>query len=125
MASGGDDAIDNHVLFLTNHHADGASRHVERPKLVALGGDRFLAVWEEWTLTADEQTYDGVYAARIDATGAIQAGPTRVADGHLPRGDSAIAMGDEALWVTGDEEAHTLTVHRVNAELVYRASTID
>lgn len=107
----------NRAVFLTSFDAGGTSDHVERPKLLALPGGELLALYEHWTFDGTDQAFEGTYALRVDAEGTVLAGPTRLGDHHLPRGDDAFAYGGGAAWVTADEVTREITVHRVSAAL--------
>lgn len=114
------DPVTNHLLFLTDYEGTTAGTdHAERPKLVAIGANDFLVLWERWSYdrTANMQTFQGTYAMRIDGTGSVQAGATRVSDHHLPRGDDAFAYAGGAAWLTGDQTDRTLTLHLVSSAL--------
>jgi hypothetical protein len=108
----------NRALFITGFQdAAPGMRHAERPKLVALGGGKFLVLFEQWAVGADNQTFEGTYAMRIDGAGDVEAGPTRVSDHHLPRGDDAFSYGGDAAWLTGNEVDRTLMLHVVSSSL--------
>jgi hypothetical protein len=116
-----DETATNHVLFLTNYHgtAPGVG-HAERPKLIPIGSNQYIALWEHWTYVAAPsgmQMFEGTYAMRIDASGAILAPAMRVSDHHLPRGDDAFAYGGGAAWITGDQQTFALTLHMVAPNL--------
>lgn len=115
---------ENRVLFLTSFQVDdGGDRHAERPKLLPIGGDEYIVLFERWS-TDGNQTFEGTYALRIDADGAIGAGPTRVSDHHLPRGDDAFVYGGDAAWLTGDQEDRTLTLHVVDRDLAIEETVV-
>jgi hypothetical protein len=86
------------IVWLTNY-SNRATENVERPKLVALGDGRFMALWERWTLTA----YSGTFAAVIDEYGHVTKGPSSLGIGvRLHRQDSAVQLGNKAAWVVGE-----------------------
>lgn len=59
----------NKLRWLT-HYTDAAQLHAERPKLVGLGGDRYVVLWELWHRTGTTtETFEGVYAMLIDDQG--------------------------------------------------------
>ena len=95
----------NQMRWLT-HYADDANpeHHAERPKLVALGPDRFVVLWERWTTSEFVATYGMV----LDADGNVVVEETRVSSSHLQRGDDSIAWGDKVLWVTSDKASGQL-----------------
>lgn len=114
VQSGGERA-ENHVAFLTSYATSGPKTlHVERPRLVPLESGELLALYEKWSL--DE--FQGIFAQRIDAQGAVQKAETAVGPGHLPRGDDAFVFQGKVGWVTGDKETRKLSLHFVDRELV-------
>jgi hypothetical protein len=101
------------VRFLTNHAGEGEV-HAERPKLLPLGGDTFLVLYERWERDdLGAQTFVGTHGMVIDANGAVLVGETDLGSVHLPRGDDAFVLGDAGAWVTGDEQERSLSLHRV------------
>ncbi|MCE9571853.1 MAG: hypothetical protein K8W52_01725 [Deltaproteobacteria bacterium] len=107
--------VTNRVAWLTGYDAVDASTHAERPKLVPVDGG-FVVLWERWTMGA-AQTFDGTFALRLDATGAVVAPATRVSDSHLPRGDDAFADRGQACWLTGAAATGVVTEHCVSSAL--------
>ena len=129
VTSGGE-TVTNHVRYLTSYATDTPNvAHAERPKIVALGSNRFAILWERWDLATTPSVdirYVGTWATVIDETGAVVVAPQQVTDHHLPRGDDAFALGADAAWVTGDRSQHALYVHVVSgADLSYRRITIE
>ncbi|MCA9535385.1 MAG: hypothetical protein KC593_16945 [Myxococcales bacterium] len=112
VSSGGTDR-QNHVLFLTNHGATG-DVHAERPKLLPLGGDTYLVLYERWEGdNSGSYEFTGVHALVIDADGTVLVASTDLGAVHLPRGDDAFVLGGGGAWVTGDEQERSLTLHHV------------
>lgn len=106
----------NVLRWLTNHTGD-SGLHVERPKLVGVGDDRFIALWEEWTTSG----FNGVYAMVIDGRGDELVPSTLItADHHLQRGDDAFYLDGEAGWITGTASTGKLHLHLVDGALDYR-----
>lgn len=117
VTSGGATAT-NRALWLTNHHETAPGmRHVERPKLLALGGGEFLLLWEEWTYDGASSTFEGTLGMRIDGEGTVLTPAAQVSTSHLPRGDDAFVFGGKGCWVSGDSVEHTLTLHCVAPDL--------
>jgi hypothetical protein len=116
----------NRLRWLTQYSA-GSKLHAERPKLVALGGDQYIVLWEQWLNTgASSDTYQGVYAMRIDAAGnTLQAARLITSQHHLPRGDDAFLLNNRAGWVTGNAAGKKLDLHLVDAALNYERITLD
>lgn len=91
----------------------------DRPKLVAIGNNQFVVLWEEWYVVAPPyplpgsvKTFQGVYGLVIDATGAVIVPATLLTTQyHLPRGDDAFRLGNGAAWMTADGDQ--LQIHAV------------
>jgi hypothetical protein len=89
--------VTNYVRWLTDL---GVDTHAERPRMTLLENGDLIVVYERWINAGDD--FDGTFALRIDATGAIQAGPTEVpGDHHISRGDDIATLGGRAVYVTG------------------------
>jgi hypothetical protein len=115
----------NHLKWLTQY-TPGSNKHVERPKLIALGADQYIALWEEWLYTGQyDDTFNGVYGMRIDANGSTLHAPTLLSSHHMPRGDDAFLFNGQAAWITGDDSAKSLTIHLVDSNLVYTTITLN
>lgn len=120
------DAVTNRLRWLTDLGSEATATHAERPKLVPIGDDEYIVLYEQWALDeSDSYVFDGTYGMRIDADGDVEAGPTRLSDSHLPRGDDAFRVGDEAGFMTGDRTAQTLSLHLVTRSLGYREIIIE
>lgn len=118
------EARQNHLRWLTSYQGEtGGQSHAERPKLVALGGDVFVVLWERWD--AGGNTFAGTWGMVVDGTGAPVVAAKQVSDSHLPRGDDAFALDGEAGWITGDSQAKQLHIHLVDATLAYRKIIVD
>src|SRR5690606_23107251 len=116
----------NRLRWLTWYSA-GSNLHAERPKLVGIGGDQYIVLWEEWLYTGDwEDTFNGVYGMLIDDHGNILRGATLVtANHHLHRGDDAFLLDGRAAWMTGNAAEKKLYIHLVDADLGYELVTLD
>lgn len=112
VSSGGAD-VQNHLRFLTSH---GEGTHAERPKLLPLGGDEYIVLYELWEGADGTFTFSGVHGFVIDASGNVLVADAELGDIHLPRGDDAFALGGGAAWITGDQENRSLTVHHVTRQ---------
>lgn len=114
----------NRLRWLTHYQSEtGGQSHAERPKLVPLGGDRYVVLWERWD--ANGGKFAGTWGMVIDATGAVLVEATELTDSHLPRGDDAFALYGEAAWITGDRQLRELHVHVVDAKLAYRRIVVE
>lgn len=115
----------NRLRWLTSFTAD-SKRHAERLKLVGLGGDKFVVLWEQWTVGSSSDTFNGVYGLVIDAQGnTLKAARLLTTAHHLPRGDDAFLLEDQAAWMTGNADKHELYIHFVDDQLNYVMVTVE
>jgi hypothetical protein len=116
----------NRLRWLT-HYSAGSNLHAERPKLIGLGGDRYVVLWEEWLNTGSySDTYHGVYGMVIDDEGNILHAPALMtSEHHLHRGDDAFLLDNRAAWITGNAAERKLYIHFVDASLNYEMVTLD
>lgn len=118
----------NHLRWLTDYKkADSsATSHAERPKLVAIGGDQYVVLWERWDTAGSNYQFAGVHGMLIDAEGnSLQAETLITKDYHLSRGDDAFVLKGKAAWMTGDSENKQLHVHLVDTSLTHELIVID
>ena len=117
----------NHMRWLTDYHVSSpGGAHAERPKMAALGNDRYAVLWERWALNADDDiVFTGTHAMIIDGNGDVIRGATQVTGMHLSRGDDAFVVDGQAAWLTGDADRSELQLHLLDAELGYRRVTIE
>lgn len=110
----------NRLRWLTNYSTD-SNLHTERPKLIGVGNDQYIVLWEEWLYTGNfNDTFNGVYAMLIDDEGNVLQGATFITnEHHLPRGDDAFFLDDGAAWVTGNAAEKELYIHMVDSSLHY------
>ena len=115
----------NHLKWLTQYSA-GSNLHAERPKLVGIGGNHYIVLWEEWLNSGSySNTFNGTYAMLIDAGGNILHAPLLLTSHHLPRGDDAFLLNGRAAWVTGSTAEKKLYIHFVDGSLTYEMLTLD
>lgn len=116
----------NRLRWLTAY-SDASHLHAERPKLIAIGGDRYAVLWEEWLNTGEwTDTYHGVYGMVIDARGnTLRGARLLTSQHHLPRGDDAFLLNGRAAWMTGNGAERKLYIHFVDAALSYQCVTLD
>ncbi len=123
VQSGGE-GRQNRLRWLTDYQDQSAGQiHAARPKLVGVGGDTYVVLWERWE--GGGATFTGTWGMVIDAMGETLVPAAMLTDTHLPRGDDALRVGDEAGWVTGDSMARQLHVHLVDATLAYRRIIVE
>ncbi len=112
----------NRFKWLTNYTA-GSNLHAERPKLIGIGGDRYVVLWEEWSSSG---VFKGVYGMVIDDEGSIlQTAKLITNQHHLHRGDDAFLLDGRAAWMTGNAANKELHLHFVDASLNYEMVTLD
>ena len=116
----------NRLRWLTSYSAI-SNLHAERPKLIPLGGNQYVVLWEQWLNTGiSTDTYNGVYGMVIDANGNIlQAAALITDEHHLHRGDDAFLLDNRAAWMTGSAAERKLYIHLVDASLNYEMVTLD
>jgi hypothetical protein len=114
----------NKLRWLTSYTL-ASGLHAERPKLVPLGGDRYVVLWEQWYAGGQGDEFQGVYGLAIDAQGNTLASARLLTDQHhLPRGDDAFLLDGKAGWLTGDAGGPRLDLHLVDAGLSYQREPI-
>lgn len=110
----------NKLKWLTSY-TSGNGLHAERPKLIAIGTDRYIALWEQWTATA----FQGVYGMVIDDQGDTIQEPKLITNQqHLSRGDDAFLLNNRAAWMTGSSTEKALYIHFVDASLNYQKAKV-
>lgn len=125
-------SITNYMRWLTKYE-NNSNLHAQRPKLVPLGNDTYVVLWEQWLIEENNGgwqnyngTFQGVYGMVIDAQGDALVSATLLTDEHhLHRGDDAFTLGGVAAWMTGDETQPALHIHTVDASLKYTLNTIE
>jgi hypothetical protein len=116
----------NRLRWLTDY-SDGSNLHAERPKLIGIGGDQYVVLWEEWlNVGNNSDTFNGVYGMVIDDEGNILHAATLLTNmHHLHRGDDAFLLDNRAAWMTGNAVEQKLYIHFVDASLNYEMVTLD
>jgi hypothetical protein len=116
----------NRLRWLT-HYSASSNLHAERPKLIGIGGDQYVVLWEQWQNDGSySDTFNGVYGMVIDAKGnVLQAAKLITGEYHLHRGDDAFLLDQRAAWMTGSAVEHKLYIHMVDASLNYERVTLD
>jgi hypothetical protein len=109
----------NRLRWLT-HFSAASKLHAERPKLVGIGGDEYVVLWEQWLVGGGADVFQGVYGMVIDAAGNTVQAATLITDQHhLQRGDDAFRLNGRASWMTGNASTAELYIHLVDARLNY------
>ncbi|NTW01732.1 MAG: hypothetical protein HGA19_10610 [Oscillochloris sp.] len=115
----------NQLRWLTSYSAS-SNVHAERPKLIGIGENQYIVLWEAWLNTgSSSDTFNGVYGMVIDKEGTIiHAATLLTTDHHLPRGDDAFLLDNRAAWMTGNAANKELYIHFVDASLNYEMVTL-
>ena len=116
----------NRLKWLTNYSA-ASNLHAERPKLIGIGGDKYVLLWEQWLYTGSYyDTFNGVYGMVVDDQGNIIHTAKLITNWHhLHRGDDAFLLDDRAAWMTGNATNLELYIHFVDASLNYEMVTLN
>lgn len=116
----------NRLRWLT-HYTQESHLHAERPKLIGLGADRYVVLWEQWLNTGEwSDTFQGVYGMLIDDHGNTLLGARLLTtEHHLHRGDDAFLLAGRAGWMTGNAAERKLYIHLVDEFLNYEVVTLD
>lgn len=110
----------NRFNWLTDYAS--ASAQADRPRVAAVGGDKFIVLWERWDGKDDESaTFAGTHGLLLRADGMVEVAAKKVSDRHLSRGDDVIAVGDRALFVTGNAAQKKLVLNFVAQDLSVEA----
>jgi hypothetical protein len=118
----------NRLRWLT-HYATNPERVPRAPKLIGLGDDRYIVLWEEWRPWQEVPSwlqFQAVYGLVIDARGNTLRGPKPITGEYrLPSSDDAFLLDGRAGWMTGNAEAQELNIHLVDTALNYEIVTLD
>jgi hypothetical protein len=97
----------NRVQWLTDlGKTDGPSIHADRPRLVALDGDRHVVTWERWNAAS----FEGTWGLVVDSAGSLVEAPRKIGDDHIPRSEDAVRLGNEAATVIGAGKGLVVTL---------------
>lgn len=99
------------VIWLT-HFEDPEKENVTRPRLLKIGEDKFLALWEKWSST----NYITTQYIVFDAAGKILVPLTNLGGVRLNRGDEPIYSNGNLIWVTGKKNSKQLRLNRIDIE---------
>jgi hypothetical protein len=112
------------LRWLTGY-TEASHLHATRPKLVGIGGDRYVVLWEQWLAGSTGDVFQGVYGMVIDGGGDTVGAVTLItAQHHLPRGDDAFVLDGRAAWMTGSAGRRELTIHLVDSALTYEEEVV-
>jgi hypothetical protein len=109
----------NRLKWITKYTSESGP-HAERPKLIGIGNNQYIVLWEEWTTSG----FNGVMAMVIDDRGNQLVAATLITtQAHLHRGDDAFLVNGKAGWMTGTASTKQLQLHLVDGSLRYTAFT--
>jgi hypothetical protein len=94
------------IAWLTDF-SDPRQDNASRPKLVALGDGRLVALWEQWR----DSSYKDTRYLIFDSGGTVLQGAKSLGDERLPRGDDPILLGGRIVWFTGDSTSRRILAH--------------
>ncbi len=120
------------VAWLTNYVGKTGIKQpyysAERPKLVKLSNNSYIAIWEQWVYTklangtgnkpVDSvlRQYHSTWAMKIDEYGRQTKAPTNIGKPiRLPQNDDAFLLGGKAAWVTGEIIGRKLLLHTLDS----------
>jgi len=111
------------IVWLTNL---SAGMSAERPKLVKLANDRYVALWEEWTYSGTQLAYNATKGMIINEQGQILAGPISLNARLNPSGaDRPFLVDGKAAWITGDATTGKFSLFSVDSDLALSATSLD
>ncbi len=116
----------NTLKWLTDYQV-GSDLHAERPKLVGVGSNRYIVLWEQWQAQVDGRNdrFMGVFGMVINDEGKTIASAKHLTDQyHLHRGDDAFLLDGKAAWMTGNKSQKELYIHLVDTTLQYEKVTL-
>lgn len=116
--------------YITTYNNNGTGNYsASRPKMVSLGGDNFIVLWERWTHKAHKANsagyieyggeYDSTWAKKINKDGSISATSTKL-DARITRGDQPVLWNGKATWLTGNVVEGKLIAHTLDSNLKYK-----
>ncbi|MBC8110999.1 MAG: hypothetical protein H7Y04_08070 [Verrucomicrobia bacterium] len=111
------------VAWLTNFQAGQTFTSVERPKLIKIGNQQYIAVWEEWLVTTRTSqkpvlTYQSTKVMLLDEYGNVLK-PSRSIQARLnPNGaDKLFLLEGKAAWIVGENNQFKLNTLDANLKL--------
>lgn len=103
-------ATQSGLLWLTHHTGNENFTSVERPKLVAIAPDQYMAVWEEWLFDQPvnpNPEYQATWALLVDAYGNVLSDIAHVNARLNPSGaDRPFVLDGKAAWITRARSAN-------------------
>lgn len=98
---------------------------VERPKLIKVADDRYIAIWEEWTYGGTNLNYQSTKAMLISEYGQVIRPATTINARLNPSGaDRPFVTNGQAAWLTGDAGSGKFTLFTIDQNLTLGATDI-
>lgn len=102
--------ITNYLTWLTD--LNGAS--AGKPRIAPVGSGKFVALWEQWS--NDPKEFLGTHGVVIDSAGTIVLPSRKVSTNFISRGDDAVSVGTDVIYVTGGK-GNSIILNIVDANL--------
>ncbi|MEM1228716.1 MAG: PA14 domain-containing protein [Planctomycetota bacterium] len=110
---------ENRLRWLTEYSSE-SGLHAERPKIVRIGENENIVLWEQWEIAGSTEIFHGVFGLVIDDHGqTVQEASLITKNHHLHRGDDAFLLDSQAGWMTGNATEESLQIHLVDTDLKY------
>ena len=109
------------IVWFTNY-SDKSLENVEKPKLVKISTNKFIAIWEKWkatntSITGMSSDYVSTFAMLIDEYGNILEAAKDIGQVRLQRGDDVVELNGKAAWIRGDQETSSLILYTISESL--------
>jgi hypothetical protein len=110
------------IVWLTNLPM-GVS--AERPKLVRVTDDRYIALWEEWSYAGTQLDYRATKGMLVNEQGQIIRGEMALNARLNPSGADRPFLSDgRAAWIAGDAPGGKLVLHAVDTNLALTTTAV-
>ena len=111
------------VVWLTNY-SNLNTENVEKPKMVGIGNDKFIILWEKWKISTtvanaygQASDYVSTWGIVVDEYGNVVTAAKDLGNFRLQRGDDIVSKDSKAYWVRGDQSPNKLIIYSVDANL--------
>ncbi len=111
------------VVWLTNY-SNLNTENVEKPKMVGIGNDKFIVLWEKWKISTtvanaygQASDYVSTWGIVVDEYGNIVTAAKDLGSFRLQRGDDIVSKNSKAYWVRGDQSPNRLIIYSVDGNL--------
>ena len=111
------------IVWLTNL---SAGMSAERPKMIKLAPDRFVALWEEWSYSGAQLTHNATKGMLFNEQGQILAGPLSFNARLNPSGaDRPFVLDGKVAWIVGNAASGKFTLFTVDTNLALSKVLLD